>query len=96
MSWVLFNIVTNPDVEAKVVAELEQQGFLASPPRPQPRTLEYDDIPKLPYLAAVVNETMRILPVCPSRVVKQIVTQHCWEMMMMVVMVMVRILVIWC
>jgi fatty acid synthase len=63
MSWVLFNIVTNPDVEAKVVAELEQQGFLASPPRPQPRTLEYDDIPKLPYLAAVVNETMRILPV---------------------------------
>lgn len=66
MSWALFNIVTNPAVEAKVIAELEQQGLLASPEHPQPRTLEYDDIPKLPYLGAALNESMRVLTVCPN------------------------------
>ncbi len=64
MSWVLFSIVTNPDVEAKLVGELDQQGFLATQSQPQPRMLEYDDIPKLPYLTAVLNESMRLLPVC--------------------------------
>jgi cytochrome P450 len=66
MSWTLFSIITNPDVEAKVAAELEQQGFLATPAQPQARTLEYDGIPKLPYLAAVLNESMRVLTVCPD------------------------------
>jgi cytochrome P450 len=64
MSWTLFSIVTNPAVEAKVAAELEQQGFVATEAQPQSRTLEYDDIPKLPYLTAVLNESMRLLPVC--------------------------------
>jgi hypothetical protein len=68
MSWVLFSIVTNPEVEAKVLAELEQQGFLASPAQPQPRVLEYDGISKLPNLTAVLNETMRYLTVRPKLV----------------------------
>jgi cytochrome P450 len=65
MAWVLFSIITNPSVDAKVVAELEQHGFMATEADPEPRILEYDDIPKLPYLTAVVSETMRFLTVRP-------------------------------
>ncbi len=44
-----FMITQHPEVEAKVLAELDALGLLVTPERPNPRPLEYDDITKLTY-----------------------------------------------
>ena len=45
----------NPKVEAKIVEELKSNGLLATPEKPSPRPIEWDDIPKLTYLNAVIK-----------------------------------------
>jgi hypothetical protein len=50
-------------VEAKVLAELDELGLLATPTRPTPRDVEFEDLAKLTYLSAVVKESMRVFPV---------------------------------
>lgn len=45
----------HPDVEAKVIAELDACELLVTPARPQPRTPEYDDLPRLNYLKCVIK-----------------------------------------
>ncbi len=42
-------ISQHPEVEAKVLAELDGLGLLVTPERPNPRPLEYDDLTKLTY-----------------------------------------------
>jgi hypothetical protein len=42
-------------VEAKVVAELASLGLLGTPENPTPRAVEWDDLPKLVYLDAVIK-----------------------------------------
>lgn len=44
-----FMITQHPEVEAKVLAELDALGLLVTPERPNPRLLEYDDLTKLTY-----------------------------------------------
>eukprot|EP00884_Botryococcus_braunii_P021103 jgi/Botrbrau1/7677/Bobra.0159s0119.1 len=63
MSWTLFLVSSHPEVEEKVTAELREAGLLASPSCPSPRPLELSDLSQLPYLAAVVKESMRLYPV---------------------------------
>ena len=46
-----YEISRRPEVEAKVMAELDQAGLLAKPGRPHPRALELDDLARLPYLS---------------------------------------------
>lgn len=40
-------IMSHPEVEIKVLAELAALGLMATPEQPTPRAMEYDDIAKL-------------------------------------------------
>lgn len=42
-------ITQHPEVEEKVLAELDAYGLLVTPERPNPRLLEWDDLGKLTY-----------------------------------------------
>lgn len=61
--WALFCLVTNPAAEQKVLQELDSLGLLASPSNPEPRALVWEDLGKLRYLTAALNESMRLYPV---------------------------------
>jgi hypothetical protein len=50
-----FLLSQNPDVEAKVLAELDSLELLVTPERPNPRKLEWADLNKLVYLQAVIK-----------------------------------------
>ncbi|KAK9807492.1 hypothetical protein WJX72_000759 [[Myrmecia] bisecta] len=63
IAWTLFMISQHPEVEAKVLAELDSLGLLVTTARPSPRAMEYDDIAKLTYTTAATKESMRMLPV---------------------------------
>lgn len=45
----------HPEVEAKVVAELDALELLVTPGRPNPRPVTYTDLGKLEYLQACVK-----------------------------------------
>ncbi|EFN57493.1 hypothetical protein CHLNCDRAFT_34731 [Chlorella variabilis] len=63
MTWTLYLVAQHPEVEARLCAELDALGLLATPQRPEPRMVEVEDLSRLVYLAAVVKESMRVLPV---------------------------------
>ncbi len=48
-------ISQHPEVEAKVLAELESLQLMASPQLPSPRPLEYADLSKLTYLSCCIK-----------------------------------------
>lgn len=50
-------------VQEKIAQELDGLGLLAKPDGPMPRELELDDLKRIPYMAAVTKEAMRMLPV---------------------------------
>lgn len=52
LAWALYNVATHPQVEHRLLAEINTAVGL------EPVTL--DDIPKLPYLRRVVKETVRL------------------------------------
>ena len=64
MAWTLFAISTMPEIEARVVAELDTLGLLAKPGNPEPRDLTLADLGNMPYLAAVIKESRRLYTVC--------------------------------
>lgn len=45
----------HPEVEARVVSELDSLGLLATRERPQPRALQFEDLGKLAYLNLVIK-----------------------------------------
>lgn len=57
-----FMITQHPEVERKVLAELDSLGLLVTPERPNPRPMEFDDIAKLTYTNNCIKESMRLLP----------------------------------
>ncbi len=63
MAWTLFALAQHPDIEARVLEELRAIGLLATPANPNPRDLEYADLASLPYLRAVIKESMRVYTV---------------------------------
>eukprot|EP00884_Botryococcus_braunii_P004719 jgi/Botrbrau1/14248/Bobra.0381s0009.1 len=65
IGWTLFEILRNKEVEARVLKELDSLGLLASPTDPNPRDICPDDLNKLPYLNAVIKESMRYHQVVP-------------------------------
>lgn len=50
-----FLLSQHPEVQAKVLQELQSLGLAASPKQPQPRQLSYSDLGELAYLQAVVK-----------------------------------------
>jgi hypothetical protein len=52
----------HPEVEAKIVAELDSLGLLATAAQPQPRQLQYEDLSKLTYLNMVIKARRPPLP----------------------------------
>eukprot|EP00208_Stichococcus_sp_RCC1054_P002339 CAMPEP_0206139828 /NCGR_PEP_ID=MMETSP1473-20131121/7467_1 /ASSEMBLY_ACC=CAM_ASM_001109 /TAXON_ID=1461547 /ORGANISM="Stichococcus sp, Strain RCC1054" /LENGTH=576 /DNA_ID=CAMNT_0053533745 /DNA_START=97 /DNA_END=1827 /DNA_ORIENTATION=+ len=62
LAWTLSYVSQYPEVERKVVEELGALGLVASPESPTPRTLRFDDLAQLPYLTAVIKESMRRNP----------------------------------
>eukprot|EP00884_Botryococcus_braunii_P020070 jgi/Botrbrau1/6747/Bobra.0324s0032.1 len=75
ISWTMYELVKNPRVMAKLEAELDAAGLLVSPERPQPRRFAFSDI-QLPYLQAVVKESMRLHPVALNGY-RRIVVRDC-------------------
>ncbi|CAL5224557.1 g7259 [Coccomyxa viridis] len=61
-TFCLFAISQHPEVEAKIVEELQSHGLLATAENPDPRQLTYPDLGKLTYLQAVIKETLRMYP----------------------------------
>lgn len=49
-------------MEARVAAELDELGLLASPARPEPRPLAWGDLGALRYLNACIHEALRLMP----------------------------------
>ena len=45
----------HPEIEAKIVEELDSLELLVTPTRPRPRSVEYADLAKLDYLQCVVK-----------------------------------------
>jgi fatty acid synthase len=72
MTWTAFLVSQHPDVEARLVAELDSQGLLATPANPHPRPVAYGDLARLPYLAAVCKEAMRVRPVASSGTTRRV------------------------
>lgn len=50
-----FAISQHPEVETKIVEELQEYGLAASEANPNPRQLTYADLGKLTYLQAVIK-----------------------------------------
>jgi cytochrome P450 len=55
LAWALYLLSQHPEVEAKVAAELAQNGLLATPANPNPRPVQWDDLARLTYLNAVIT-----------------------------------------
>ena len=51
----IYAICQHPEVEARVAAELAAAGLLATPERPQPRSMEHADLARLTYLQCVIK-----------------------------------------
>jgi hypothetical protein len=53
-----FCISQHPEVEARLAAELDDNGLLAKRGRPNPRMVSHDDLAKLAYLGRVIKVSM--------------------------------------
>ncbi|KAK9856118.1 hypothetical protein WJX84_001364 [Apatococcus fuscideae] len=78
MTWTIFLLSQHPEVEAKVVEELHQQGLLATPEQPAPRALCYEDLSKLPYLSMVLREAQRLYPAVSGGSARRCDTHDNW------------------
>lgn len=58
-----YDISQHPEVEHKVVEELDQLGLLATSERPTPRSLELADLSRLTYLNCVIKVCTKELSV---------------------------------
>ena len=69
-AWVVYMVSQHPEVDAKIVEELKSLDLLASAEQPAPRPIQWDDIPRLIYLNAVVKVLSvppQLLSCCQTR-----------------------------
>lgn len=73
IAWCLFNVAAHPDVQLKIKNELSSVGLLFQGQGNcvTPRQLSYEDLTRLPYLNAVIDETMRMYPVAATGSVRE-------------------------
>ncbi|KAI8464971.1 MAG: cytochrome P450 [Monoraphidium minutum] len=60
ISWALGALAAHPEAQARLAAELAAAGLAPSAGCPVPRDFEWSDMARLPYLAAVIKETLRL------------------------------------
>lgn len=65
MGWVLYCISQHPEVEKRILDELEEAGLLACAGNPKPRPIQWDDLGKLRYLDAVIKVPFPFTPPLP-------------------------------
>ena len=65
LTYLIFGVCINPEVEKRLVAEVA--GL--------PDNLQHRDVQDLPYLNAVLNETLRLYPATPSPLPRVVPTQ---------------------
>ena len=51
----VFTVSQHSQVEAKLLEELKSLDLLATPEQPQPRAIQWEDVPRLMYLNAVIK-----------------------------------------
>ena len=69
-------------MEAKITEELASLGLLATPERPKPRPLEWEDLSKLVYLNAVIkvlNPSLHFNLACLSKHISLLSTSCCYH-----------------
>ncbi|GLC33832.1 hypothetical protein PLESTB_000509600 [Pleodorina starrii] len=72
VAWVLFALASWPEVQQRVRGELEARGLVAGADGSPPRDPSLDDLSQLPYLNAVIDETMRMFPVAATASVREV------------------------
>jgi cytochrome P450 len=60
ISWTLAALAAYPDCQERLARELAAAGLAPTPEHPVPRDFEWSDMARLPYLGAVVKETLRL------------------------------------
>lgn len=62
-------ISQHPEVEAKILAELDALELTITPQRPRPREMVYSDLSKMVYLNAVIKVSVNLsFPANPATV----------------------------
>eukprot|EP00884_Botryococcus_braunii_P017729 jgi/Botrbrau1/463/Bobra.110_2s0106.2 len=65
MAYTLAFISEHKHVQEKILEELQANNLVATKDCPEPRSLSYGDVHKLPFLTATIKESMRMAPVIP-------------------------------
>ncbi|GBF98675.1 cytochrome P450 [Raphidocelis subcapitata] len=60
ISWTLGAVAAHPEVQERLVRELAAAGLAPTADAPQPRGFEWSDGGRLPYLQAVIRESLRL------------------------------------
>ncbi|KAK9801866.1 hypothetical protein WJX73_003752 [Symbiochloris irregularis] len=61
-TWVLYLLSQHPEVEEKLLRELDALELLATPSRPHPRPVSPQDLGRLSFLQAIIKEALRLYP----------------------------------
>ena len=60
ITWTLAALATHPEVQQTLADELTAAGLTPTAAAPVPRAVDWSDVSKLPYLSAVVKESLRL------------------------------------
>eukprot|EP00732_Lithocolla_globosa_P003802 Lithocolla_globosa_v1_NODE_3203_length_1734_cov_4.275759.p1 type:complete len:501 gc:universal NODE_3203_length_1734_cov_4.275759:1607-105(-) len=69
LSWALYEIAKNPEIQAKLQAEVKAQHQQISQ---ESRPYSYADLFRLPYVTKVINETLRLWPVVSNGTLREL------------------------
>ena len=65
ITWTLAALAAHPRIQARLAAELAAAGLAPTAGAPVPREFEWGDLNRLPYLGAVIKESLRLYSPAP-------------------------------